>query len=232
MIKIHLLVFDKDKELSLPDGIECDLKERIQNTKSQPSRREKTAAYSLLWLVCKDKDYKMPTIIYNEHGKPAFLEKTTSTEDVKREFFSFNISHSEEIIAIAEASKQYDIGIDVQAEAKEEMLLHASKRFSEKEALNGCTGYDEDIEFVYYIIKEEKIEHITLSNAKKIINIYECRDSESMLVKWTLLEAVLKSLGGGFSYYSKLKDIKKSLKTKSFDIVYKNKKYALSIAIS
>ncbi len=111
----NISAFDYKKSSPLPEVIE----EKIKNAKNEERKREIYAGYIMLISCAKEYNINFAEVKYKANNKPYISEN-----------FEFNLSHSENKIAIVFG--EYECGIDMQKISDYKINI-ANKYFSKKE---------------------------------------------------------------------------------------------------
>ena len=247
MIKIAVLdISGADTSLLLPTVAE-ELQGKIEGTKSENERALRIAAYALLsHTFCEfmakngEKEAKMPTILYTNEGKPYFDFDKESLKKGDTPPPSFSISHSERLAVVAITDGCHSIGVDVQKMPKKSLLARVAKRFfarfynNENECLlDKAIAPELEIQISYYNLNEGKIEKI--SSNEEIERHFSPRcegfsGEEAELLRWSILEANLKT-SRGFGDYPESEKLIQKTKAKASIISLDGEIYSLAVAL-
>lgn len=193
----------------------------IKSTASETERQERYAAYRTLDILFPE---LVKTIVYT-NGKPSF-EKCHPV---------FNFSHSNGVVALAYSYDFSEIGVDLQAEPKRRGVLErVAERFLLSKGKEKETSGEELVsEVKFYTLSGEKLAECDEDSKPHLVSVTKSQAKRDLLIKWTLLEAVLKMSGDGVSAYGKAEDIENEYMASTESYVFeKDGKYALSVAFS
>ncbi len=147
----------------------------------------------------------------------------------------FNISHSGELVAVVISDGGCAVGIDVQRETAKERLVRVASRFFKDKVSESLDGQeqisDEEYTIRYFKAENGSIFELTLKDTLSHFNVSEDVTGDfSTLIKWSVLEANLKT-SRGFVDYPEICDITERVKCKSLLFLVGKDRYAMSFSV-
>jgi len=210
--------------------ISSEIMEHILKANDPRLKSERCAAYYLLSALCKKIIGFTPKIVWNNIGKPSFVNNC----------FHFNLSHTKNMVAVS-VSDQGAVGVDVECEISEERAARLERRFFSELSISDRPL---DVQYFYCRINSFGGEFIPLSENFSEVGEVFCDNavlpirsfkktfvSESFSAKWTLYEASLKCDGGGFTSLPCLNMLLLETKADLILVETEDEKYYLSTSL-